>query len=70
MFPAGVTVIDAESLPVLQAKFGPPEAVSIALEPAQILTVAGVIVAVTAGTTVTLTEVVPLQPTPLVTVTV
>ena len=66
----GATVMEAESRPVLHAKLGPPEAVSVELVPAQVLTVAGVMVAVTAGTTVTLTDAVPLQPTPLVTVTV
>ena len=67
---AGLTVILADVAPVLQEKEVPPLAVSVALAPAQIETVAGEIEAVGNGFTVTGFDAEAEQPLASVTVTV
>ena len=66
---AGVTVILAVVAPVLQENDVPPLAVSVALAPAQIDTMRGEIEGVGKGFTVTVLDVLPVQPLASVTVT-
>jgi hypothetical protein len=58
----GLTLILSVVAPVLHEKMVPPLAVSVALAPAQIETVAGEIVAVNASFTVTVLETVAVHP--------
>jgi hypothetical protein len=67
---AGETVIAAVVCVLLHVYVVPPEAVSVALAPLQMVTVAGVIVAIGAALTVTKRVAVAVQLLALVTVTV